>query len=406
MKIHFYSHFFKPETGAASVRADYFVKALKNAGHEVMVIAPKPNYPLGKIFEGYKNKLVIKKNDVVYLPISCVSSHSPVGRLISYLSYSLSSFIYLIFSSYKPDIVISSSPPIFTSFAALIYSKIKKSKFIFDVRDIWPDIGIELGILKNRMFISGLKKIEQYLLDNAERILVTADGDKQNIETKIKNSSKVNIIYNGADTELFHPINQDEKRIIRQEYNIPNNKIVVVYFGSYNHGMNDIEILAEFLSDERIIGKKIHFLSIGSGDNLNKLIDKIKGNISYTVLNSLPLDKVAKLVASSDISIIPRKDIKKDTGGNIPVKCFESWAAGVPVLLSNILESEIANIFISCKAGIMVEPDNKDALINGFENILKINLQELGIGGRNYVIENFDRTKQSKKIVEIINKIK
>jgi glycosyltransferase involved in cell wall biosynthesis len=402
MKILFYSHFFKPETGAASVRAEYYVRALEESGYEVLIVAPKPNYPKGKIFEGYNNKLVIQENNVVYLPISGVNSHSPVGRLISYLSYSISSFLYLLFSNFKPDIVISSSPPIFTSLAALIYAKIKKAQFLFDVRDIWPDIGIELGILKNCFFILGLRKIEKYLLNNSGSIFVTADGDKRNIESKVGHNKNIKIIYNGADTELFQPISANDKTSIRKKYNIPSDKIVVVYFGSYNHGMNDTEMLSEFLLNDRIVNKNIHFLSIGSGDNLNNIIERIKGKISYTALDSLPLNKVAKLVASADISIIPRKGIKKDTGGNIPVKCFESWAAGVPVLLSNINDSEVSDIFNSCKAGILVEVNNSEALINGYEELMKLDLQELGVMGREYVRENFDRKKQSEKLVEIL----
>ncbi|PIQ10471.1 MAG: hypothetical protein COW71_02735, partial [Ignavibacteriales bacterium CG18_big_fil_WC_8_21_14_2_50_31_20] len=213
MKILYYSHFFKPETGAASVRADYFVKSLRNAGHEVLVISPKPSYPLGKIFDGFKGKIVVKNEteNITYLPIWFVGSHSLIGRLLSYISYFKFSLIYILFNSFKPDVVISSSPPIFTSLAALIYSKIKKAKFIFDIRDVWPDIGIELGILTNEYYIKGLSKIEKYLLKNSHKIIVTANGDKQNILSKIDEIDKCEIIFNGADTEVFKPIDELEK---------------------------------------------------------------------------------------------------------------------------------------------------------------------------------------------------
>lgn len=403
-KILFYSHFFKPETGAASVRADYFVKALRSAGHEVLIVSPKPNYPLGKIFDGFKNKIIIKnkKENIIYFPILFVSSHSAIGRLFSYLSYFKFSLVYLLFNSYKPDIVISSSPPIFTSLAALIYAKIKGSKFIFDIRDVWPDIGVELGILTNRYSIWGLSKIEKYLLENSDNILVTAEGDKKNINDKIKNSENCEIIYNGADTEIFKPINEIEKERIRNKYNVPIDKKVIIYFGSYNHGMNDIEILGDFLTHEKFTSKNIHFLSIGSGDNLENLIKKIKDKISYTSMLSLPMEEVAKLVAASDISIIPRKKIKKDTGGNIPVKCFESWASGVPVLLSNIEDAEVSDIFNKCGAGIRVDADNVEALVNGLDDLLNKDLKELSNMGRSYVIKNFDRRKQSRKLIETI----
>ena len=404
MKILLYSHFYKPETGAASVRADYFVKALRSAGHEVLIVSPKPNYPLGKIFDGFNKKIIVKNENenIINLPILFVSSRSAVGRLFSYLSYFKFSLIYLLFKNYKPDVVISSSPPIFTSLAALIYSKIKGSKFIFDIRDVWPDIGVELGILTNRFSIKGLSKIEKYLLKNSNKIIVTAEGDKQNIISKINDSAKCEIIYNGADTEIFRPVSEIEKERIRNKYDVPIDKKIIIYFGSYNHGMNDIEILGDFLIHEKFTKKNIHFLSIGSGDNLENLIKKIEGKISYTSILSLPMEEVAELVAASDISIIPRKNIKKDTGGNIPVKCFESWASGIPVLLSNIEDAEVSEIFKECGSGILVDTDSAELLINGLDDLLNRDLKELGYLGMNYVIDNFDRRKQSKKLVEII----
>lgn len=401
MKILLYSHFFSPETGAASVRAKYFVHALTEAGHEVFVVAPKPNYPIGRIFDGFQEKLIIKKENIVYLPILFVNSHSPLGRLISYLSYSFFSFFYLLFNKYNPDVVISSSPPIFTSFTAFLYSKIKKSKFIFDIRDVWPDIGVELGILKNKIIIYGLKKIEKSLLNNSNKIIVTAKGDKQNVLAKIIEKEKCKIIFNGADTELFKPIDNYEKRKIRKENNIPTDKIVIIYFGSYNYGMNDIEMLTQFLSDERIVNKNIHFLSIGSGDNLYELLETIEGKITYTSFESLPSSEVAVFVAISDISIIPRKNIKNDTGGNIPVKCFESWAAGIPVLLSNIKDAEITEIFGQCDGGILVEPNDIEELIDGFERIMQ-HQNSIKESARNFVIENYDRTINTKKILELL----
>ncbi len=404
MKILFYSHFFKPETGAASVRADYFVKVLRSAGHEVLIVSSKPNYPLGKIFDGFDKKLIVKneKENIIYLPILFVSSHSVIGRLFSYLSFFKFSLIYLLLKNYKPDIVIASSPPIFTSLAALIYSKIKRSKFIFDIRDVWPDIGIELGILTNKFSIKGLSIIEKWLLKNSDKIIVTAEGDKKNILNKINHLEKCEIIYNGADTEIFKPIDESEKKEIRNKYSIPIEKQVIIYFGSYNHGMNDIKILGDFLTHQKFINKNIHFLSIGSGDNLNNLLSEIKSKISYTSIKSVPMEEVAKLVASSDISIIPRKNIKKDTGGNIPVKCFESWASGIPVLLSNIEDAEVSEIFNKCRAGVLVEPNNVDALVSGLDILLNEDIIELGFKGRQFVIENFDRRKQSEKLIELI----
>ena len=400
-KILFYSHFYFPEVGAAAVRMKYFTEALKSLNAEIKIINPVPNYPNGKNFSGVK-RFFYKENNITYLPIYIPKIDSPLKRLFSYCSYFFSSLVYSAFSNYKPDVIISSSPPIFTSLAAALLSKFMGAKFILDIRDIWPDIGIELGIIKNKSVVGILFAIEKFILSTAQKVIVTAEGDKQNLENKGIPSDKISIIYNGADTEVFKPINQSEKVLIRNKYKIPIDKKVIIYFGSYNQGMNDIETLGKFLISDRFINRNIHFLSIGSGVNLENLIQMVDGKISYNTIASLPMEEVAKLVAASDISIIPRKNIRNDTGGNIPVKCFESWACGIPVLLSNIEDAEVSDIFKKCESGVLVNPDSIEELVDGLEILLNSNLNEIGKKGRAFVVENFDRKKQSQKLAKII----
>lgn len=407
MRILFYAHFFKPETGAAVVRSEYFVKALRKAGHSVSIVSPKPNYPLGKIFQGFDSPAVVRdeKENITYLPIWFIYSHSPIGRLVSYLSYFFSSLFYLLFQNKQYDVVLTSSPPIFTSLAAFFYARYSHAKLVFDIRDIWPDIGIELGILRNKWLLHGLKIIEKTILDSSNAIIVTAKGDKKNIENKLSKNINVEIIYNGADCSLFKPADSNLKNATRIKYNLPLDKKILVYFGSYNHGMNDINMIGEFLTHTSVAGKDFHFLSIGSGDKLNGLLEKINGKVSFTSFLSLPIEQVAELVAASDISLIPRKNIVQDTGGNIPVKCFESWAAGIPVLMSNIEDTDVTRIFNDCGAGFIVHPDNLADFVDGFEKLINSDIDDLGKKGRNYVNTNFDRVEQSKKLKEILQKI-
>jgi glycosyltransferase involved in cell wall biosynthesis len=407
MKILIYSHFYHPEVGAASLRMQYFVKAIEQDANEIRIIAPLPNYPKGKIYKGFSKFFDrnVKKN-IIYLPLYIPKKHSVLKRGVSYLSYLFSSFFYTLFSTFKPDIVIASSPPISTALGAAFISKIKRSKFILDLRDIWPDIGIELGLLKRKSIISMLTKIERFILNSASTVLVTAKGDKRNIEKKGVAENKIKVIYNGADTETFKPVNEDEKNNIRKKYNIPLNRIVLIYFGSFNYGMNDIEILGNTLSKLTHKKEKIFFIAIGDGDNLEEFINNINNTIEYKHISSLDTEEIAEILSTSDLSLIPRKKIQNDTGGNTPVKIFESWAAGIPVLLSVNFESEAAKIFNECNAGVLVEPGNEDEFLQALEKLIDDpNLKNLGDAGRSFVLENYNRTKQTEKLRLIIEDI-
>ncbi len=345
--------------------------------------------------------------DVYYLPVFLPKKHSLLKRAVSYLSYNIILLLFGIFNNFKPDVILTSSPPISTAFTAAILAKIKQKKFILDLRDIWPDIGIELGLLNNNFVVNFLKKIEQFIMKSASIILVTAKGDKQNLLKKGIPESKIEIIFNGADTTVFKPLSNEEKEIIREKYHVPKNKLVSIYFGSFNYGMNDIETLAQSLKDLTYLRDKFYLILVGSGDNRKNLLDEIEGKIDYLCIDSLNTDELAKLVAASDLSLIPRKKIEHDTGGNTPVKCFESWAAATPVLLSANFESEISNLFMQCKAGLLVEAGN----IGEYKNVLKSIINEpsklngLGQSGREFVKKNFDRRIQAEKLQNIIKNL-
>ena len=405
VKILLLTHFFKPETGAAVTRINYFYEILKQYFKEVKVVTPKPNYPQGRIYKNYKDILPEDyKDNVKYLPIYLPKFQHSVFRMFSYVSYFFNSILYSLIYIRKTDVVITSSPPIITALAAFIVSKLKKSVFILDIRDVWPDIGIELGIIKNPLSVKGLRWIERLILNNADKIIVTAEGDRRNIINKNIDPHKITVIYNGADSEIFYPKDENEIERIRKNYKIPLNKAILIYFGSFNYGMNDIELLADALINISKKGKEFFFVAIETGTNAPKLFDKIDGLVEYKHFSSLTNSEVAEILSSSNISLIPRKKITKDTGGNIPVKCYESWAAGIPVVMSSLENSEVTEIFNLCNAGKLTNTGDPGAFVNAVAKLLeRDDLRELGIKGRKLVEEKFDRYNQSKKIVEIIN---
>lgn len=408
MKILFYSHFFYPEVGAGSIRAQYFVNALSKSEHEIKIIAPYPNYPIGKSYPGFKKSINEDKNrGIHYLYIYVPKRHSMFKRGFSYLSYFISSFLFTMFWNFKPDVIIASSPPISTAFAAALVCKIKGKKMILDLRDIWPDIGIQLGLLNRKSSVRILKWIEKFILNSATSIIVTAKGDKNNLIGKGVAQDSIQVILNGADTDLFKPLQTESINKIREEYGIPVDKKILIYFGSFNYGMNDIHTLSEALTKLNEIKDEYTLIVVGDGTNRESFMSKISPFVNCFYLGTLHSAEMAKVLSASDISLIPRKGLKEDTGGNTPVKCFESWAAGVPVILSANPDSEIADIFNGIKAGIITKPDNSEALELSIRSLLRReDLKELGLIGRKYVESYFNRKIESSKLVKIVNDLK
>ncbi len=407
MKVLLYSHFYYPEVGAASTRMQYFVKSLKAAGHQVKIVTPIPNYPNNKSYEGFDGiSKPETRGEVTYLPTYISEKHSLYKRLWSYISYFFISLKYVLFSSYKPDVIISSSPPLFTPLAAMIAAKLKGAKIILDVRDIWPDIGIELGLLNKKIYIWGLRLIEKIILRSADYITVTAEADKENLLSKSVDEKKITVVYNGADTTLFYASYNSTREKIRKEFNLPIDKQIVMFVGSFNDGMNDIKNLGMALADFDTESNNCHFVFAGDGSNREEFFETLNGSTGYSYLGLLEFDELSRLLSIADLNLVPRKMNRKNIGGNIPVKCFESWASGIPVLISAEKNSEIAKIFEQCEAGVLIEPNDAPAFRTSLEKVLKKNnLKELGKRGRDLVEQYYDRAKQSDKLAEIINKL-
>jgi glycosyltransferase involved in cell wall biosynthesis len=288
----------------------------------------------------------------------------------------------------------------------MIAAKLKGAKFILDVRDIWPDIGIELGLLNKKLYICGLRLIEKMILKYANYITVTADADKQNLLSKNVDADKISVLYNGADTSIFKVSYNSTRDRIKGEFKLPIDKQLVLFVGSFNDGMNDIKNLGKALADFDTDANNCHFVFAGDGSNREEFFETLNGSTSYSYLGILELDELSSLLSVADLNLVPRKMNKKNIGGNIPVKCFESWASGIPVLISAEKNSEIAKIFDQCEAGVLIEPNDAEAFRENLIKILKENnLKELGKRGRELVESKYDRKIQSDKLVSIITKL-
>ncbi len=169
--------------------------------------------------------------------------------------------------------------------------------------------------------------------------------------------------------------------------------------------MNDIEILGATLVDLENEVDDFHFVSIGEGNLKPRFLDQIK-NVNFTEFPSVSTLEVSEIVSASDLVVIPRKKIKTDTGGNVPVKCYESLAAGIPFVLTVNEEDESSKLFGDKEFAKLVSTDDKNILKSAILEMLKrTDLRELGLKGREFVVKNFDRKKQSEKLIKIIEEI-
>src|SRR4029077_4990103 len=174
MRILILTQYYPPEIGAAQNRLSGLANFLKAAGHTVTVLTALPNYPKGKIYDGYKNRLMVSeiKEGITIIRTWLYTKQNLqfVGRLIHYLSFSILALLVSVFKVGRQDIVITECPPLFAGIAGWLISKMKKAKFALNVSDLWTDSAVDLGMLKNGTLISLALDLEKFLYQHAHLI--------------------------------------------------------------------------------------------------------------------------------------------------------------------------------------------------------------------------------------------
>jgi len=398
MKILFITDNFPPEVNAPATRTYEHVKEwIKEDDVEVTVLTCFPNFPHGKVYEGYRNRVYQKENidgiEVVRVWSYITQNKGFLKRSLDYFSFGVSSFIAGLFLKY--DIIIATSPQFFTTWSAWGLSKIKRKPWIFELRDLWPESIKAVGASKNENLLKLLEKIELGLYNNADLIVSVTKSFKENLIRRGIDESKIKTIYNGANLELFKPRHKDLGLL--QELGL-RDKFIFGYIGT--HGMaHKLDFILECARE--IKDKEVHFLFIGDGAEKERLLELAKKyrlhNITF--LDPIKKEDVPKYLSIIDVSLVPLKksDLFKTV---IPSKMFESCAMQKPIFLG--ADGEAREIIEKYGAGIYFEPENKEDFLS------KIDLFKDDLVYRNFqygcknLAENFDRKKLAKDFIYIL----
>lgn len=400
MKILFLTDNFPPESNAPATRTYEHCTKWVSLGYDVTVITCFPNFPNGKVFEGYRNKLYSNENingiKVIRVWSYITSNSGFTKRIFDYLSYGVSSFIFGLFI--KTDLIIATSPQFFTAVSAYFLSFFKNKKWIMEVRDLWPNSIVAVGsISSNSTIFKFLKFIEKRLYHHATKIVVVTDSFKKylinqhNIE-----EDKIGVFKNGINLKLIKRLSTNDVDNLRQKLGLTD-KIIISYIGTHGlaHALDFI-----LSSIQKIKNSKIHFLFIGDGAEKKKLIafsKSLKVN-NFTFLNSMPKQDVLNYISISDYSLVNLK--KSDEFLNvIPSKIFENVALYKPILLG--VEGEAKQLIEYYDVGFSFEPENSESFINAIDNIQKIDFHKFK-KNCNKMVQDFDRDMMAEKMINFI----
>jgi glycosyltransferase involved in cell wall biosynthesis len=405
MNILLVSEYFPPEIGAGSNRAYELSKRWVESGSRVTVITGFPDYPDGIIPEHYRGHIYLTENIDGIKVIRTFTIPAPnrgfFRRVLSFISFMLSSVIQGSITCGKQDLLIATSPPFFVGIAGYLISKIKRIPFVFEVRDLWPESIIQLGQLKNKLIIKLLELVESYLYKNSSHIIPVANSSAEVLEQKGISREKITVIKNGFNFDSFNDTFIDSE--LKSKLGLEN-KIVVSYIGTIglSHNLDSVIEVADKLSNHQ----NIKFLIIGDGaerENLIKLSETF-GLINVSFIKKVVREQIYNYYWLSDILLVPLKGLtifKKV----IPSKIFEIMACKKPILLS--VDGEARQLVESACAGIFVEPENSTDLS---EKIILLSKDEelrkkLGENGRKFAEKYYHRNVLADQYLILLSKI-
>ena len=356
MKIVILTHYFPPEIGAPQARLSEMAAEWVKLGHSVTVLTCFPNHPTGIIPKQYRKKRFLIENidgiKIIRTWVYATPNKGFFKKILGHLSFMMSSVIQGGKHIRNTDIIIASSPTFFSVISAWYLSKRYRIPYVFEVRDLWPEIFKDLGILKNKTILSILETIELFLYKQARNVVTVTESFTKSIINRGIDAKKVFTITNGVNLNQFYP--KEKNNALIQDLKL-DKKFIVLYIGAHgiSQGLSSIVEAAHILRKET----KIHFLFVGEGADKEKVIEKSNHlNLSnITFLPGQPKEKVKEFYSIMDIGLVPLRNIPLFKTF-IPSKMFEMLAMKKPIVAS--VAGEAASILKKSKAALVCEPEN------------------------------------------------
>jgi glycosyltransferase involved in cell wall biosynthesis len=403
MHILFLTDNFPPEVNAPASRTFEHCHEWVKAGHTVTVITCAPNFPKGKVFDGYRNRFWQSEKmagiRVIRVWSYITANEGFVKRILDYQSCMVTATLASLFVR-GVNVVIGTSPQFFTVCAAYVVSRLKWVPFVFELRDLWPESIKAVGAMKESAAIRALERLELFLYRKAARIVSVTHSFKKTLVARGVDGDKIAVVTNGVDMSRFKPMPKDADLV--RELGLEG-KFVAGYVGT--HGMaHHLETLldAAGMVQNQPGGEAFHFILLGDGARKQALQDEAarRGLDNVTFIDSVTKDLVARYWSLLDVSVIHLRKTELFTTV-IPSKLFECMGMGLPVLHG--VAGESADIVREEGVGTVFEPENATQLVEQLQFMQGDRQAYEGYRTQCLVAaKKFDRTTMAMKMLQVV----
>ncbi|MHC4536831.1 MAG: glycosyltransferase family 4 protein, partial [Planctomycetota bacterium] len=297
--LYIHQHFATP-AGSTGTRSYEFARRWVKAGHKVTLITGY--YDIGglQVKKGLYRKQTIEGINVVIVGTKYSNKQSYLRRITSFMSFCLLS-IYAGIRTKSLDVIYASSTPLTIGIPAMVIKWAKRVPFVFEVRDQWPEIPIELGIINNRFLIKILLWLERTIYKSCSWIVALSPGQAEGIKELLTDEKPITVIPNSCDIEVFKP--EVDGSAVRQKRNW-GDKLVLLHTGAMGK-VNGLNFVVE--AAERLKGHNdIIFVLIGDGNQKSSLESEVKklGLTNVEILSSVPKQDLPEFYSAADTGLV------------------------------------------------------------------------------------------------------
>lgn len=360
MKILFLTENFPPETNAAATRVHERAVYWVRDGHDVTVLTSAPNFPQGRLFDGYRNSWrqteTIDGIRVVRVKTFISRNEGIALRTLDFVSFMISAFVAGLFER-RPDVIAATSPQFFAAVGGWMLAACRRRPFVFELGDLWPASIVAVGAMKPSPALRLVEKLELFLYRRSAAVAALTRAFRQNLIRRGIDPAKVRVVRNGVDTDRYG--RRHRNAALAEEWGLAD-KFVVGYVGTHGmaHALGNVVTAADGLRSR----DDIRFLFAGAGAARDNLIAAAaaRGLDNMVFLPMQPKARMPDVWSLCDVALI---HLKNDPAFAevIPSKIFEAMAMGLPLLIA-APPGEATEIVAAEGAGLVVPAEDPGAL--------------------------------------------
>ncbi len=403
MRILYVSQYFPPEMGAPSARVSQLARHWRAMGHDARVLTAFPHHPEGRIHPEYRRRFWngACRDDYQGVPvyrtwIFPAANRGTLARSLNYTSFLFSAALRGWLLDFRPEVIIGTSPQLLCARAAAFLAARRGARFVFEVRDLWPESLAAVGAAAPGSLLYGaLDRVAAGLYARAWRTVVVTDEFARLLADRGLDPARLRVVKNGVDTDLFQPAVEPAALAGCD------GKFVVSYIGTLGmaHSVSTILEAAERLRSRL----DIHFLIIGAGAQRQRLLDQRleRGLDNVTFLEQQPWAAIPSYLARSGAAIVhlARSPLFETV---LPSKMFEIMAAARPVILG--VRGEAERLLRQAEAGLVCQPQSPSEMA---EAVLRLAsdpdlCRRLGLNGRAYALEHASYRQRAAEYLKVL----